>query len=430
MLEYDNRRRGSIRYSWYALLILTLTYTCHFVDRTVVSIIIEPLKAEFHLSDRQVGLASGLAYALSFAIAGIPIGMMTDRMVRTRLLGTLVAIWSASTLLGGFARSYAMLLVARMCVGAAEAGGSPISMSLIGDLFAPSRRATAVSIYYLSVAIGTGASFIIGGYVTATHGWRAAFWVAGAPGLLLALLILATVREPARGAHEAAPAAPRRPARIGEAWAFCRRQPALMHVTAGMIVSNFVLSSFLVWIASFLIRSHSFDVKEAGLLVGVGAGLFGALGSALGGMLADTLAKGSFRLISRTAAALSICATPAAFLMVHAATPTAAAGCMMVLAFFLNAHFGPAYGLIIGLTPSSMRGLAMSGVQVATNLISFGLGPLVVGAISDAVGGRGGLATALMVTFSLSAWAGLHYLLAGRTADADALRVRGGGNAS
>ncbi|KQX23400.1 MULTISPECIES: spinster family MFS transporter [unclassified Sphingomonas] len=414
---------GSIRAGLYPLFILTLAYTCHFIDRTVISIVIEPLKHEFDLNDSQIGFLSGLAYAIPFAIVGIPIGLLIDRINRRNLLATVLTIWSGFTILVGFARSYTMILVARMCVGMAEAGASPSALSMISDMFAPNRRATAVSLYYLSVAFGTGGSFIIGGVVAAHYGWRAAFWVAGVPGLLLALLMVLTMREPKRGAMDMAADTPPPPMGAGQAWRFARRQAALLHISVGMIISNLVLSSFLVWIASFLIREHGFDIKGAGLMVGIGAGLFGSIGSALGGSLADKLTRGRPARLALAPALVALCVGPITAAMVLSNGTTGAVVAMMVLAMFLNAHFGPAYSLVLSLSASPMRGVSMSALQVATNLLSFGFGPLLVGGLSDVIGGAHSLKYSILIVSMLSLWASLHYVLGSRSVDAGLARV-------
>ncbi|WP_157889086.1 MFS transporter [Herminiimonas arsenitoxidans] len=187
--------------SWYALSILTMIYSCHFLDRTMISIIVEPVRAEFHLHDSQIGLLTGLAYGATFAIAGIPIGLLIDRVNRIKLLAILVTIWSGMTILSGIANSYIHLLLARMGVGASEAGGSPASLSLISDLFPPSKRSTAVGYFFLSNAIGATLSIIIGGFVTAQYGWRTAMLLAGIPGIILAAVLILTVRNPKRGCY-------------------------------------------------------------------------------------------------------------------------------------------------------------------------------------------------------------------------------------
>ena len=192
---------ASSRQAYWTLALLTLVYLVHSIDRQVISVVLEPIRHEFHASDKMLGLIA-LAYSVLFALACLPAGWLIDRTNRVRLLSGLLAGWSGLTALCGFTASFAMLLLARAGVGAAEAGASPTIMSLISDYFEPRRRALAIGICYTSTAFGVSASFLIGSIVAAAHGWRAAFWVAGAPGLILAASILATLREPTRGAMD------------------------------------------------------------------------------------------------------------------------------------------------------------------------------------------------------------------------------------
>src|SRR5690606_9272996 len=184
--------------AWYTLIVLTLVYVSNSIDRTVMSILIEPVKAEFQLSDSQLGVLTGLAFGLTYALAGLPMGWLIDRVNRTKLLAAVVAIWSVCTSICGFAQSYPALVMARLAVGASESAAAPTAMSMIADLFPKERRSTAMGIFWTSTAFGTARSLLLGGVIAAIYGWRAAFFVAGVPGLILAVLIFLTVREPAR----------------------------------------------------------------------------------------------------------------------------------------------------------------------------------------------------------------------------------------
>ncbi|MEA3132564.1 MAG: hypothetical protein QOG17_410, partial [Gammaproteobacteria bacterium] len=194
----DRAARGA----WYALTIMLLVYSCHFLDRAVLSLVAEPVRKEFGLSDSQLGMLNGFAFGLMFAVAGIPIGLLVDRINRSRLLACMVFLWSSATALCGLAQSYLALLTGRMAVGAAEAGGAPTSLSLMSDYFPPRLRSTAVGFYYLGNAVGGLMIFLVGSRVAAQYGWRAALLVAAVPGIALAVVAFATLREPVRGGTE------------------------------------------------------------------------------------------------------------------------------------------------------------------------------------------------------------------------------------
>ncbi len=284
--RHDERLIG--RSAWYALAILTLIYTLHSVDRSVMSIVIEPIKSEFRLDDSQMGVLTGLAFGLTYAIAGLPLGYLIDRINRRKLLSVLVAVWSGCTALCGLAQSYGALVTARLAVGLTEAGGAPTALSMIGDLFPPRRHSTAIAIFWASTALGTATSFILGSIIVVHHGWRAAFLIAGIPGLAIAALLFFTVPEPKRectqGEGTAAPA-------LRETLRYVLRQPLFVHVFLAMTLNSMMLSGVLVWQASFLIRIHHLSLTQAGLLAGVAAGIFGGLGSLIGGPIGDHVFK-------------------------------------------------------------------------------------------------------------------------------------------
>ena len=182
------------RYSWYVVTVLLAVYMVHHLDRMIITLLLEPIGRDFDLSDSQLGLLAGLAYAVPFAIAGLPLGMLVDRVNRVRLLTVLVTVWSGLTTLAAFATGFWTLLLARVGVAAAEAGGTPTNVSIISDQIPAARRSTALGVYYMGAALGTIIGFSLAGTIAAEYGWRAGFLVAGLPGLLLGLVLSRTVR--------------------------------------------------------------------------------------------------------------------------------------------------------------------------------------------------------------------------------------------
>lgn len=400
--------------AWYALAVLTLIYTLHAVDRSVMSVVVEPVKAEFHLNDSQLGLLTGLAFGLTYAIAGLPLGYLIDRVDRRRLLALLVSVWSGCTALCGIVGSYSGLVAARLAVGFAEAGGSPTALSMIADLFPPRRRSTAMAIFWASTALGTAASFIIGSIVAARYGWRSAFLLAGLPGIVIALILYLTVAEPARersgGAEDAA--ANRAPP-VGETLRHAVRQPLFVHTFIGMTLSSVMLSGVLVWQASFLIRVHHLPLERAGLLAGLAAGIFGGLGSLSGGPLGDrSFARGGLPALPLLAAATTFVTVLMGLVF------TLASGLALVIAGLVlfeligRTYTAAGYSAILGSLQPRMRGLCVSILQIATNLIGYGLGPLLVGYVSDRAGGPGGIGRGMLALMATGLWACAHYLLA------------------
>ncbi len=394
--------------AWRTLAILVAIYLFHFVDRSVLSIVLEPVKAEFNLSDSDLGLLTGLVYALTYALAGIPLGILVDRVSRKRLLAGLIFVWSGATMACGLAQSYWQLVVARFSVGAAEAGGAPASMSIISDMFPKSRRGTALGIFWCSTAFAAALTFALGSWAVQQWGWRSAFLFAGAPGIALGLVLLVIVKEPRRGTMDREPMQPRN--EKVSTWSAVRlavRQPTVLPVFVAMTLNSIVASGSLVWIVSFLMRTQGLTVGEAGMIAGLAALIFGVSGTFLGGFLADRLARRGF---SRAALVPGIASIGAAFAQFGlASAPTVVVAIVAYAAFELTfrTSLGPGYNLLLTPIDANIRGLASSAMQVSTNLIGWGMGPLIVGAVSDQFGGpqslRAGIAVLAFVNFAAAA---------------------------
>lgn len=400
--------------AWYALAILTLIYTLHSVDRSVMSVVVEPLKAEFHLNDSQLGVLTGLAFGLTYAIAGLPLGYLIDRVDRRRLLSLLVLVWSGCTALCGVVASYPGLVGARLAVGLAEAGGSPTALSMIADLFPPRRRSTAMAIFWASTALGTAASFIVGSIVAVRFGWRSAFLMAGLPGIAIALILYSTVAEPARersrGAKDAA--ADRAPP-IAETLRYAVSQPLFLHTFIGMTLNSMMLSGILVWQASFLIRVHHLPLERAGLLAGLAAGIFGGFGSLSGGPLGDrSFARGGLPALPLLAAVTTFLSVLMGLVFTLASSlPLVIAG-LVLFELIGRTYTAPGYSAVVGSLQPRMRGLCVSTLQIATNLIGYGLGPFLAGYVSDRAGGPDSIGWGLLSLMAMGLWACVHYLLA------------------
>lgn len=407
-------REAVAKGGWYTLAILTLVYMFNSVDRSVMSIVIEPVKLEFGLSDSQLGLLTGLAFGLTYALVGVPMGLLVDRTNRRNLLSLMVFVWSGCTALCGLAQNYVGLVAARLAVGGAESAAAPTSMSMIADLFPKTRRSTAIGIFWTSTALGTAMSLIIGGIVAVNYGWRAAFFIAGLPGLLVAALLLFTIKEPVRersvgaGADEKAPP-------FFKTLGFIVRTPLVFHAFAGIALNSIAMSGVPVWAAAFLVRTQDFNLAQAGLFAGIGVGVFGGLGSLLGGPSGDYVAR------KLGVSALPLVPFVASLLAVVSGLLFALSSQLiwLVVGFIVfevasRAHTAPAYNLLLSGLEPRMRGVAVSSVQAVTNLIGYGTGPLIVGVVSDMVGGEYSLQFGVAAVMVFSLWAALHFLAAWR----------------
>lgn len=402
------------RHANWTLGLLTCVYLLHSVDRQIISVVMEPIRHEFGASDKMLG-ATALGYSVAFALACLPAGWLIDRTRRVRLLAWLLAAWSGLTAISGFATSFLVLLIARAGVGAAEAGASPTIMSLISDYFEPRRRSFAIGVCYMSTAFGVSLSFLIGSLVAAAYGWRAAFWVAGIPGLILAAAIWVTLQEPVRGSADVVGGSTgpsSAPSLLG-ALAHIRRDRALLHLTIAITVSGLVFAALWIWCGSILIRYHGFSLPEVGRLVAFG-GLFQATGSWLGGFVAQRAARKSTANFGYVAATCAFMTVPFGIGFALSTSTLGALVGVCGMSLFNGGWSGPGFGLAVSVAPAHVRGVVLAFIQLFVNLIGTGLGPFITGAMSDSL--HGGLQVAVALTFALNVWGAIHYLLATRAA--------------
>lgn len=422
-MQHQNDQFDAVKPSqWAALALLGLIYTLHTIDRNIVSAVVEPIKHEFHLSDRAMGALSGMAHSIAFAVAVLPLGWLVDRANRARLLAGLLALWSGLTALSGLAGSYATLMMARFGVGAAEAGSSPACMSLIADIFPAHRRASAIGLFYLSTSIGTGLVFLVGSRVAHDYGWRTLFFAAGLPGLVLALVLWAVFKEPQRGRFDEGVVTGK--LGLADVRAHILQTRTVLYLCAGITLAAMLMTSLWTWSGSFFMRLHGLDLKQAGLVVGVVSGGCQALGAALAGPVADRIARNVPGRLAYVPAGMMCLAVCAGMGMVFADSFPVAVGCAGVMAFMLGGWLGPGYGLMLTVTPTQARGRVTAASQLVTNLLGIGLGPLITGGLSDWFGGGQSLRDALAITMLIGLASGAMFALAARSAGADLLRLR------
>jgi len=397
---------------WYALALLSFAYGIHSLDRSIVSVVIEPIKSEFALNDRAVGLLAGLAHSIAFALASVPLGWLIDRVPRVRLLALLLTVWSGFTAACAVPNQYLALVLLRSGVGAAEAGGAPACMSLLSDLFKKTERSTAIGILYLSPAFGMAASFLIGGLVASHYGWRAAFLIAGAPGLLLALIMFLTMREPARVEQPTQEGERQLGSQRGlfSSFRYIFGSPALRHLLAAVGISALVMTALWTWAASLLIRIHGVSLSHAGLIVAIAAGGCQGAGSIVSGRLADKLSRGVMRRLCLLPVTCAFLSVPIGLVAVLAPTLAVAIGGLMVLAFVFTAWIAPTYSIAMGLARPEYRGSTMATIQLIAILVGAGGGPYLVGLFSDLIGGAQSLRWALAIVICFNFWAAFHFI--------------------
>lgn len=372
-------------YSYYVLFVLVLVFILNWIDRMVLSILLVPIQQEFKLTDTAMGVLSGFGFSVLYAVATLFIARYSDRHNRRNLLALAVTVWSVATALCGAVSGFGQLLVGRAVVGVAEAGGGAPTYSIIADYFEPRRRALAMGIYSSGIYIGIMLSFLLGSFLAERFGWRTTFLLLGPPGLLLAVVLRLTVREPLRGRFE--PAGLRGDQPTGAALRFLAQQRAYLAAAGGLTVTAITQGAYAAWAPAFLIKVHGLSLTQVGLSLGLVLGIAGAIGTFVGGGLSDWLSARDPRVRLYFPAAVTLLTTPffAAFCLVgdlHFALAIYAAGTVIS-----SMHFGPAFALTQNLSRPAMRGLATALVMVATVLTGQGIGPLLTGFLSDALRG-------------------------------------------
>ncbi len=409
----------SPRYRAYVLGMLVVVYVFNFLDRQIVTILAEPIKVDLGLNDTQIGLMTGLAFAIFYTVLGIPIARLADRANRVSIISAALVIWSGMTALCGMAQNFTQMLAARIGVGVGEAGCSPPAHSLIADYFPPEKRASALSIYALGIPIGSILGLLAGGWIAEYWGWRTAFFVVGIPGILLAVVVKMTIREPLRGMSDTKPtdATQAQPA-LGETLKTLVANKTMLHLAMGGALTSFVGYGLGQWMPAFFIRIHGMGIAETATYFGLVLGVASAIGTFLGGNLADRLANRDRRMYAWLPAAGVLLAFPFYVVAMVNNNPYVAIAILVAPSLLNSLWLGPAFGTIQNLAPMRMRALASAAVLFVLNIIGLGLGPFLVGVLSDLLAGPFGqdsLRYAILIATAAYFWAGAHFLLAGRS---------------
>ncbi len=394
---------------------LVIAYTLNFVDRQIIGILAEPIKADLKLTDAELGWMGGTAFALFYTALAIPLAMLADRRNRGTIIAVGLAVWSAATAMCGFANNFWQLFLARMSVGVGEAAGVAPAYSLISDLYPPERRARALAIFSLGIPLGGSIGVLFGGLVAASVDWRFAFIAIGLIGLLFAPLFKYVVRDPGHGrAEEGERAAP---ASFGTVFRTIAAKPSFWLLGFGAGTASLVSYGLAFWIPSFLARSYGLELVDRSLLFGTILLVGGSLGIWFGGVAGDRLGSANprgYALVPAVAFAITL----PAYLLAFSSTSLPIASLLFLIPGALGlAWLGPVVTAITKLVPAEMRATAAAMFLFINNLIGLGLGSTVIGAISDSLTSRYGdeaLRYSAMATTTLYALAALLMLLAAR----------------
>lgn len=416
-------------YRYYVVALIWLVLLLRFVDLQIIAVLLEPIRAEFKVSDTMLGLLSGTAFALFYGVIGIPIAWLADRYNRRNVISVCLCLWSGTTALCGMATSFVGLLLARIGVGIGEGGGQPPCYSLVSDYFPAERRSSIVAILNTSVPVGVFAGFIIGGAINARFGWRATLVSVGLAGVVVALIVRLTLREPVRGATDA-----HVPAAAPEPWSATLRYlwnlRSYRHLVLASSIFTLGAAGSGTWIPSFFIRVHHMPPAQVAVWLACIYGGGGLIGAVIGGLVTDGIAKRAedARWQAWVPAVCVGSILPFSLFVYLWSDPITALLVHICTAFLMHAWLGPCYGTVQNLAGSRNRATAAAINLLMVNVLAIGFGPLLVGALSDFFKeqfAESSLRYSLLALVALTySWAAIHFVLASRTLRQDLATAR------
>lgn len=365
----------------YALVLLMLVYACNFIDRRIMGILATPIKAHFNFSDTEIGMLTGFFFAIVYTLIGVPIARIADSTSRKATMTISLVIWSAFTALSGLAWNKTAMIGARMAVGVGEAGGSPPAHAIVSDLYEPDKRGRALAIYSSGIYIGTLLANVGGGWISDNFDWQTAFFAVGAPGILLALVIQTTLREPLKGLSGIK--APEQKFTFFQSFRYLWNLRAFRYYAIATGAGTFVTYGLNDWMVSYMERSHHLSRTEIGVTFGLIAGIFGAIGTIAGGMLADRLGNKDRRWFLWVPMWGKFLGGPVFLAGMIVPDPYMALGFYGVGLILAAAYLGPSLAVTHSLVPPGMRAMSSAVLFVFLNILGIGLGPMLVGMWSD-----------------------------------------------
>jgi predicted MFS family arabinose efflux permease len=412
-------------YKRYVLGAVTAVYTLNLVDRGLMTLLLEPIKQDLHLSDTQLGLLTGIAFGLFYATLGLPLSRWADRGNRVTIAAASIGLWGLTVMACLFVTNYIQLLAARVAAAVGESGCKPPTYSLVGDYFTqPAERTRAMAVYITGSYLSTILAFILGGWLNESFGWRMTFFLMGIPGLLLALLVRLTVVEPRNRQNPCKESPPLPPMRqvLATLW----RQQSLRHLSIALILVYTMSLGLGPWQAAFMMRTHGLGTAELGLWLGLIFSIAGIAGVLLGGYAASHwFAENERAQMRLSAVAIGCTVLPfASFLLMD--QKYYALGSLIPKVLVFGVFLGPTYALMQRLVPGEMRATMMALVMLFANLIGFGIGPQIVGILSDALSpvlGKDSLRYAMLGMSFIAPWAAYHFWRVGRTIRYDLART-------
>jgi len=389
---------------YYVLAVLCVIGVFNQLDRQIISVVLQPIKMEFGASDKEMGFVTGTLFALFYALAALPVARLLDRRPRKQVLAVCLTFWSLMTTLGGVVSSLTQLAVTRTGIAAAEAGAAPSAYSILSDLFKLGGRATAIATYTGSQSVGIGLGIFLGGWLSDVFGWRASFMIVGVPGLLLAAVLLLTVREPVRGQADGLVRDPE-PMSTWEGLKALMAIPTYRWILATVGLCGFIGYGMFAWGPTLLIRVHHLSRTVVG--VSMGGAIAAALltGNLLSGYLGDRFGRRDVRAYMWIAALGPLASVVPSLVFVSCSDWRVAVAAVFATQFLLTFHIPGSYAMAQTIVPLRARALASMLMGLASTLVGTGLAPLLIGVLNDFLQPRFGDETLRysMATIGLSA---------------------------
>jgi MFS family permease len=405
------------RQAYLALALLFGVNFLNYIDRYVIAAVAPLIQKEFGLRDTQLGLI-GSMFMVAYIVASPFTGVIGDRWARRYLVGLGVLVWSLATVLSGLATSYHHLLLARSVIGIGEAGFGVVSPTLISDLFSRERRGRMLSFFYVAIPVGSALGFLLGGYAGQHYGWRAAFFIAGTPGLLLGLLAF-RMPEPPRGAGDGAREERAHGFEWGLALALLKNR-SFVYTTLGMAAMTFALGGMAYWMPTFFARARHLPLAEATALFGGITVAAGLLGTFLGGWLGDTLLRRTDKAYLMVSGMGMLLAVPATYIGLTAGDRWVYLPAIFLAEVLVFLNTGPANAVLLSVVLPEIRATAIALSIFAFHLLGDVPSPILIGKVSDRTGS---LETALLLTSVAMAVSGVLYLTGARTLGRDTEHV-------
>lgn len=419
----DNGQAITPGYARYMLFVLVIVFMVHNVDRQIISILLVPIQNELQVSDTAMGLLTGFAFATAYALAGIPLAHLCDRGNRRNILSTVIAVWSGFTAICGLVTSYTQLLLARVGVAFGEAGGHPSCVSLISDLFPAAKRGRAMGIFFCGASAGVFVGIWLGGWINEAMGWRMAFIAVGLPGLLLALIVRLTLKEPKRGAVDNVKINTEEKPHFPTVFKYLWSLKTYRFLMLGNALHSVAIYACFAWAPTFFIRAHGWNTAQVGLWIGLMAGAGAICGNLLGGTLTDVLGRRSKAWYMGVAGLALFLAMPFAALFLLLEHSSIAVFFYFPVLLCIATPMAPMAVVTQGIVKPRMRAMSYTFQYMVTSLVGMGSGPFLVGLINDMLRPQFG---ELAVRYSLlgvvgvgALFSGMAFLNASRTVAAE-----------